>query len=79
MFTGLLSMNRQCARCGLVYEREPGYFLGSIYINYGLTAMSSTVAFLILRFGMDVSRELVIGGLLFFCIVFAVLFFRFGL
>ena len=22
------------------YEREPGYFLGSIYVNYGLTALA---------------------------------------
>jgi uncharacterized protein (DUF983 family) len=25
-----------CPVCGLVYEREPGYFLGSFYISYGL-------------------------------------------
>jgi uncharacterized protein (DUF983 family) len=25
-----------CPACGLVYEREPGYFLGSFYISYAL-------------------------------------------
>jgi uncharacterized protein (DUF983 family) len=25
-----------CPSCGLVYEREPGYFLGSFYISYAL-------------------------------------------
>jgi hypothetical protein len=31
-------MHESCDHCGLRYQREPGYFLGSIYFNYGLTA-----------------------------------------
>lgn len=26
-------MNAYCEHCGLVYEREQGYFVGAIYIN----------------------------------------------
>jgi hypothetical protein len=26
-------MNRNCEYCGLVYEREQGYFVGAIYFN----------------------------------------------
>jgi hypothetical protein len=26
-------MNTHCEYCGLVYEREQGYFIGAIYIN----------------------------------------------
>lgn len=26
----------QCPNCGLKYEREAGYFLGAMYISYGL-------------------------------------------
>jgi uncharacterized protein (DUF983 family) len=29
-------MHRHCPVCGLKYEREPGYFLGAMYISYGL-------------------------------------------
>ena len=29
-------MNERCAVCGLKFEREPGYFLGAMYISYGL-------------------------------------------
>ena len=25
-----------CPNCGLKFEREPGYFLGAMYISYGL-------------------------------------------
>jgi hypothetical protein len=30
-------MRPRCPACGLLFEREAGYFIGAIYINYGLT------------------------------------------
>jgi hypothetical protein len=30
-------MPSRCAVCGLAFERETGYFIGAIYINYGVT------------------------------------------
>ena len=27
-------LHPRCPECGLVYEREPGYFVGSLYIGY---------------------------------------------
>jgi hypothetical protein len=29
-------MNDLCPACGLHFNREPGYFLGAMYISYGL-------------------------------------------
>ena len=29
-------MNRQCAVCGLEFEREQGYFVGAMYFSYAL-------------------------------------------
>jgi Protein of unknown function (DUF983) len=29
-------MNDRCPECGLTFNREPGYFLGAMYISYGL-------------------------------------------
>jgi uncharacterized protein (DUF983 family) len=37
LFTGLVRMLPRCPVCGLLFEREAGYFIGAIYINYGLT------------------------------------------
>jgi uncharacterized protein (DUF983 family) len=37
LFTGLVRMPARCPVCGLLFEREAGYFIGAIYINYGLT------------------------------------------
>jgi len=29
-------MHDRCPGCGLHFNREPGYFLGAMYISYGL-------------------------------------------
>lgn len=29
-------MHERCPECGLKFEREDGYFLGAMYIGYGL-------------------------------------------
>jgi len=39
-------MYQQCSVCKLKYEREPGYFLGAMYISYGLALL--TIALLAL-------------------------------
>jgi uncharacterized protein (DUF983 family) len=39
LFVGPFTMHPRCAACGLVYERESGYFVGAIYLNYAVTAL----------------------------------------
>jgi uncharacterized protein (DUF983 family) len=34
VFSGLFRMKEHCDDCGLVFEREPGYFLGAMYFSY---------------------------------------------
>ena len=29
-------MHDRCPKCGLLFNREPGYFLGAMYVSYGL-------------------------------------------
>jgi hypothetical protein len=41
-------MEEHCPHCGVKFEREPGFFLGSIYFNYGLTALLATAAYVAL-------------------------------
>jgi Protein of unknown function (DUF983) len=33
-------MHERCPACGLRFEREPGYFLGAMYIGYGLALVT---------------------------------------
>ena len=37
LYAAWFTMHDRCARCGLVYEREQGYFVGAIYVNYAMT------------------------------------------
>ena len=48
LFRGFFAMEQQCAHCHLTFEREPGYFIGAIYINYAATAILSIAGFLLL-------------------------------
>ena len=43
-------MYSHCYKCRLKYHREPGYFLGSVYINYGLTAALMIAMYLVMHF-----------------------------
>jgi uncharacterized protein (DUF983 family) len=36
IFRGFAKMNEHCPVCNLKFEREEGYFLGAMYISYGL-------------------------------------------
>ncbi len=71
-------MAKACARCGFVFERDPGYFLGATYINYGLTTLISTWTYIVLRFVMAVGQGILIPVLATFCVVFPVVFFRYA-
>lgn len=36
IFRGFPKMCERCSICDLKFEREPGYFLGAMYVSYGL-------------------------------------------
>lgn len=76
LFLGWFTMPERCSRCGLKYERAPGYYLGAAYINYGLIALGSTFAFLLLRFGADIPTDRLKYPLLAACVIVPLLTFR---
>lgn len=78
LFSGLLRMNGKCDYCGFRFERDPGYFLGSTYINYGLTTLLTTWTYILLHFVIGVGRGWLIPGLATFCVIFPVVFFRYA-
>jgi uncharacterized protein (DUF983 family) len=41
LFRRWFTLAERCPRCGLVFEREEGAFLGSLAINYGVTGVST--------------------------------------
>ncbi len=43
-------MKEKCELCGYKFDREPGYFLGAMYISYGLAVFQGIITFLICYF-----------------------------
>jgi uncharacterized protein (DUF983 family) len=78
IFRTFFKMFDHCVYCGLKYAREEGYFLGSIYFNYGLTAFVVTIGYPLLVFGFAFPSEIVFWLALGFCILFPIWFFRYA-
>ena len=47
MFRGPVTMNDPCPVCGLIFQREEGYFLGAMYVSYVLSSALLGAFFLI--------------------------------
>ena len=78
LFRNFFSMHPRCSACGFKFERAPGYFLGSTYINYGVTAFLTTVSYVSLHFGLRWGNEILLPALAVFCLIFPLVFFRFA-
>ena len=61
-----------CAVCGRKFDRAPGYLLGSIYFNYGLTALIVAIGYPVLLFNGAMSAETLMAVFLGFAILFPV-------
>lgn len=68
-------MHAACPHCGQRFEREPGFFLGSIYINYGLTSLIVAIAYPLLLFNGIVAETPLLVGALAFVVLFPLLLF----
>jgi len=78
LFAGWFKMNDRCAKCGTDFRREPGFYLGSIYFNYGLTALVVTVTYVgAMIFGYGESSTL-FWSIMAFCILFPIWYFRYA-
>jgi uncharacterized protein (DUF983 family) len=71
-------MHAACAVCHLPFEREPGYFVGAIYINYAATAVISISGFLLLDAYAHLSLTAQLLGWGAFGVVFPLLFYRYS-
>lgn len=78
LFKNMWTMHDRCQHCGLLYEREPGFFLGSIYYNYGLTSLIATAAYPIATFGLSYPRTPTIACIVAFVVFFPLWFFRYA-
>ena len=71
IWRSFLSMNTACPVCGLVFEREPGYFTGAMMVSYALAvpALGAFVIGLMTLGGLDAVPALVIGDIAYLVLV----------
>jgi uncharacterized protein (DUF983 family) len=78
IFSGWFAMRETCPHCGLRFEREQGYFVGAIYVNYAVTAVACLGVPILLDtlLGLAMWTQVAIGAAL--AVVVPVGFFRYA-
>ena len=78
LFRGPLKPRHNCSECHLRFEREPGYFLGAIYVNYAVTVVLALAGYFVTgRYtGLSASAQIALWGA--FALVFPLWFFRYS-
>jgi hypothetical protein len=71
-------MRDPCGSCGRKFARAPGYLLGSIYVNYGVTAVLVVLIYFGVYFAgwLNGQQLLVLLGV--FSLAFPLWFFRYA-
>ncbi|HLN85114.1 MAG TPA: DUF983 domain-containing protein [Candidatus Limnocylindrales bacterium] len=70
------TMNDNCAHCGLKFEREQGYFIGAIYINYAVTVAIAVPGFFLLDAFANITINQQLALWLPFAVIFPLMFFH---
>jgi len=78
LFRGWFKMHDDCQECGAKFERESGFYLGSIYMNYGLTALIVAIGYPVLLFNGVVKENPLLVMAMVFSILFPIWFFRYA-
>jgi uncharacterized protein (DUF983 family) len=78
LFAGWFRMEPGCLRCGLDFRREPGFYLGSIYINYGITALSTITLYGLLVLWAGWSAEQALAACLAVAVALPMWLFRYA-
>ncbi|MCA9259596.1 MAG: hypothetical protein KDA61_10375, partial [Planctomycetales bacterium] len=71
-------MHRECPHCGRLFDRAPGYLLGSIYINYGVTALLVVIVYFTCYFAEWLTGNQLLVLLTAFSVAFPMWFFRYA-
>lgn len=78
LFRGWFRMHDACGSCDATFKREQGFYLGSIYINYGITVIITGAAYALLLLGLGWTHEAALAVCLGIAVAFPVWFFRYA-
>lgn len=71
-------MHDRCEACGRKFNRAPGYFLGSIFFNYGVTAVLVVIGYFSLFFSDTLTGSKLLTVMTAFIVIFPLWFFRYA-
>jgi hypothetical protein len=71
-------MRMRCPACGLATEREPGYFVGAIYLNYGVTVAIAVAGYFGLEAWLAPAPRTQVALWAGFAVLFPLWFFRYS-
>lgn len=64
-FFNLPIMKEHCDKCNFKLNGEPGYFLGAMFVSYGLAVLQGIVTFLLLKVVLKIeSLPIIIAGIM---------------
>lgn len=75
-FKNGLTMRKTCVSCGLKYEREVGYFYGSMYVSYGMQTGLVTAMYLLNIYWWNMSSLALVFWIIGFALVLFPVTFR---
>jgi uncharacterized protein (DUF983 family) len=79
VFSGLVAMSRHCPVCDLRFEREPGYFLGAMYVSYAFASVVIGLSLVVLYQIFPAWSDLAVyGGSLVILLPFVPFIFRYS-
>jgi len=66
VWRSFLSMHERCPACGLVFEREPGYFTGAMVVSYVIAVPTfGLIVIGLLLAGLETGIALLLGAALY--------------
>jgi uncharacterized protein (DUF983 family) len=78
MFRGPFTMNDPCPVCGLIFQREEGYFLAAMYVSYLLCVVFLGVGYLLGRWLLRWNDHLLLAALVVLYVPLTPLVFRYS-
>ena len=78
VFGRLNRMAEACSCCGLSFEREAGYFVGAIYLNYGVTVLLALAGYFLLEVWLSPPVGWQVWLWSAFAVVFPIWFYRYS-
>ncbi|RKU23974.1 hypothetical protein C6503_01780 [Candidatus Poribacteria bacterium] len=78
LFQTYFKMFTRCTTCDLKFERESGYFIGAMYLNYGATVLIAFPGYFLLEVFSPIPFLVNLGIWALFSAVFPIFFYRYS-